>query len=150
MNKFFQYFYVLLWLSLLFISLLLVLFNLFFILDIIDVINVDSTYYSDLPDVFFSSDTMDVPERNDSFYSSESSSSSSSFNRYSCSNFLGKNDGSSKVFKDLKHDIKVLKDVKVFKDIKNNSKLAIHKLKVIKRTFAWFFKGSRPGGGRGL
>jgi uncharacterized protein (UPF0333 family) len=34
--------------------------------------------------------------------------------------------------------------------IKYTSKNAVHKIKVFERTLSWFFKGSKPGGGRGL
>lgn len=47
-----------------------------------------------------------------------------------------------------------IKLLKVFKDCKNNIKdktrLVIFKLKKIDRKLSWFFKSSRPGGGRGL
>lgn len=34
--------------------------------------------------------------------------------------------------------------------INNKAKYAAHKIKVFDRALSWFFKGSRPGGGRGL
>jgi hypothetical protein len=41
-----------------------------------------------------------------------------------------------------------------FKELKNNfnsnTELIKHKLKVVDRTFSWFFKKGKPGGGRGL
>lgn len=35
-------------------------------------------------------------------------------------------------------------------DIKTNINVTKHNFKVFDRTFSWFFKGSKPGGGRGL
>lgn len=40
------------------------------------------------------------------------------------------------------HDFKI--------NLKNTTDIVTHKFKVFDRTFSWFFKGSRPGGGRGL
>lgn len=44
--------------------------------------------------------------------------------------------------------------IKVFNSLKNNinnnTELVTHKLKVVDRTLSWFFKRSKPGGGRGL
>jgi hypothetical protein len=43
---------------------------------------------------------------------------------------------------------------KMFNKIKNNinksTKYATHKIKIVDRTLSWFFKRSKPGGGRGL
>jgi hypothetical protein len=140
MNKTFQYFFLFILLSLLFFSLFFtVFFDFFLVYDVISVTNVDFISYTDLSDVCFRSDLPDLSDRNGSSYSSDRSSTSSSFNHYSCSNFFGNyKEASTKVLNNIKHEIK------------DNSKLAIHKFKVYKRTFAWFFKGSRPGGGRGL
>lgn len=47
-------------------------------------------------------------------------------------------DPNFKIFGEIKKQFK--------SDVQNNS----HKLNVAKRTFSWFFRGSKPGGGRGL
>jgi hypothetical protein len=39
---------------------------------------------------------------------------------------------------------------KLYLELKYKTKLIEHKIKLFDRTLSWFFKGSRPGGGRGL
>jgi hypothetical protein len=72
---------------------------------------------------------------------SDRSSSSFSFNSEDvhCFNFINKyKEVSSIWFNKLKNNLN------------NNAKHAAHKIKVLDRTLSWFFKGSKPGGGRGL
>jgi hypothetical protein len=55
----------------------------------------------------------------------------------SCSGFF-KNTRIIKAFNDIKYNIN------------ENTVIVVHKLRVIDRTLSWFFKRSKPGGGRGL
>jgi hypothetical protein len=45
-------------------------------------------------------------------------------------------------------NIIIIKQIKT--DIEKQTKFIIHKIKLYNRTLSWFFKGSKPGGGRGL
>lgn len=42
----------------------------------------------------------------------------------------------------------VFKDINT--DIEKQTKFILYKIKLYNRTLSWFFKGSKPGGGRGL
>lgn len=77
--------------------------------------------------------------RSNSERSSLSYSSSFSSQDVHCFNSLDKyKEASSRIFNKIKNNIN------------NKTKYASHKIKIFDRTLSWFFKGSKPGGGRGL
>lgn len=79
-------------------------------------------------------------ESDNTTYSDRSSYSSSfSSTDANCFNFIDKYKyASSKIFNKIKNNLN------------NTTKYTVQKIKVFDRTLSWFFKGSRPGGGRGL
>lgn len=92
----------------------------------------------------------------DTIYSERSSNSNIS--TYTCSRSSCSCSSSCSFSEDKQFFFKLKKyqeaSKKTFNKLKNNinnkAKYAAHKIKIFDRTLSWFFRGSRPGGGRGL
>jgi hypothetical protein len=105
---------------------------------------------------FISNDLDSTHLNRDSISTSDRSSGSQGSGSYTCTcsscSFM-----SSSVTPELKRSFGLkYKEAygKVYNKLKNNinnkAKLVANKIKVFDRTLSWFFKGSKPGGGRGL
>jgi len=66
--------------------------------------------------------------------------------------FIEKGKGNYANYKEYKKSWNSNTDVlsQIKKELKSDINNSLHKLKVNKRSLSWFFKGSKPGGGRGL
>ncbi len=72
-------------------------------------------------------------ENEDKRFSNSSNLSYSEINSVFCNKSLKSN-----IFKQFKNDVE------------KQARFIVHKIKLYNRTLSWFFKGSKPGGGRGL
>jgi hypothetical protein len=103
-------------------------------------------------------DNSDISLNNaeDTIYSERSADSNrSSFtcsrSSCSCSSSCSFSEDKQILFKIKKYKEASKKTFNKLKDkINNKAKYAVHKIKVFDRALSWFFRGSRPGGGRGL
>lgn len=74
------------------------------------------------------------------YFSANSDNSSENTPSYSCINI-----NSACSVSNIKNNISIL-----FNELKNDTKFAMHKIKVFDRTLSWIFKRNRPNSGRGV